>query len=304
MTLPILGLHHVTSKSCDPRLTDQFWRGVMGLRRIKKTVNFDNPRVYHLYFGNEAAEPGTVMTYFPFPGLAQGSRGVGEVSEVSLAVPPGALDFWEARLEAAGAGAVSREEVFGEDCLTLEAPDGDVFRLIERAHDPRLPRTGSTGVVGFDGVTLKLAEADSTAEILTEFGYNFVSEDGTRSRFHLATARGAGHVDLDVSPNTPKAVEGAGSVHHVAFAVRDRAAQAEVRDAMIAAGHKVTHVYDRNYFYAIYFRTPGGVLFEVATHEPGFDVDEDLAHLGGALKLPAQHEHLRSALAQDLIPID
>jgi glyoxalase family protein len=308
MTLPIRGLHHVTSKSSDPRGTDRFWREVMGLRRVKQTVNFDNPKVYHLYFGNEAGEAGTVMTYFPFPNLDRGQRGTGEVSLVTFAVPHGVLDLWEARLESAGAGDVMRDEAFGQACLDFDAPDGDRFRLVEVEGDARAPWPGSAlgrqAIRGFSGVTLTLAETGTTAEVLEAFGYRETASEGSVTRWTLPGHNGAGVVDLDLRPDLPKAVEGAGSVHHVAFAVADRAAQDRVREAMLAAGHRVTHVYDRNYFYAIYFRTPGGVLFEVATHDPGFDADEPLTTLGSALKLPPQHERMREMLEDSLVPLD
>ncbi len=308
MTLPILGLHHVTSKSSEPRGTDRFWREVMGMRRVKQTVNFDNPKVYHLYFGDEAGTPGTVMTYFPFPGLERGTRGTGEVSMVSFSVPQGALDLWEARLESAGSTDVLRDEAFGAPCIDFDAPDGDRFRLVEDAGDRRVPwprsAAGRHAVRGFHGVNLTLAETESTAEVLGAFGYREIARDGRVARWALQRHNGAGVVDLELRPDLGEAEEGAGSVHHVAFAVRDRAAQNEVREAMLAAGHRVTHVYDRNYFYAIYFRTPGGVLFEVATGEPGFDADEVLAGLGGAFKLPTQHEHMRAELEQSLVPLD
>ncbi len=302
MTLPILGLHHVTSKSSDPRQTDRFWRDVMGLRRIKQTVNFDNPKVYHLYYGNPAAEPGTVMTYFPFPALERGTRGTGEVRAVSFSIPTGSVDYWEATLSAAGVSGLVQDHLFGATCLNFAAPDGDEFQLVERNDDPRAGHS-PTAIRGFDGVTLSLADIGATAEVLETFGYQRSAVEGNTTRFSLPNANGAGHVDLEASPDLPQAVEGAGSVHHVAFAVKDRAAQAQVREAMLAMGQRVTHVYDRDYFHAIYFRTDGGVLFEVATYEPGFDVDEDMASLGEALKLPTQHEHLRQKLEQELVPL-
>lgn len=308
MDLPIKGLHHVTSKSSDPRATNRFWRSTLGLRRVKQTVNFDNPKVYHLYYGNERGEAGTVMTYFPFPGLARGERGTGEVSLVSFSVPKGSLELWEARLETEGASDVVRSEAFGEACLEFDAPDGDRFRMVETTADRRNPWPGSglgqTAIRGFHGVTLTLAETETTAAVLTAFGYREIGEEANVARFALPSHNGAGLVDLCRRLDLGPANEGAGSVHHVAFAVADRAAQDSVREAMLKAGHRVTHVYDRNYFYAIYFRTPGGVLFEVATEEPGFDSDEPLAHLGEALQLPAEHAHLRGALDETLIRLD
>ena len=280
----------------------------MGLRRIKQTVNFDNPKVYHLYYGSDLAEPGSVMTYFPFPGLARGRPGTGEVSLVSFSIPVGSLDLWEAHLASTGAREIVRDTVFGEACIEFSAPDGDRFRLVEHLRDPRERTLGTRGfrnkIAGFQGVTLCLGETESTAEILKAFGYQQSAVEGRTSRFELPGGNGASVVDLRYEPELERSVEGAGSVHHVAFAVKNREDQQTVREAMLTAGHRVTHVYDRNYFFAIYFRTPGGVLFEVATYEPGFDADEDMAHLGEALKLPAQHEHLRTALEEDLIPLD
>ena len=301
MPLPILGLHHVTSKSSDPRGTDRFWRQGLGLRRIKQTVNFDNPSVYHLYYGDAVAAPGSVMTYFPFPGLARGSRGTGEVSAVAFAVPVGSLDFWEARLGAAGAGDVMSDTWFGEAGLSFTAPDSDAFCLVESAG---LAHSENTDIAGLRGVTLRLADIGSTAEILTEFGYRSAGIEGNASRYQLPNAKTGDVVDLIADPPAPKAVEGAGSVHHVAFGVGDLADQDRVRSAMLAMGQKVTGVRDRDYFQSIYFRTPGGVLFEVATEGPGFAVDEDMAHLGETLKLPAQHAHLRARLEAELVPLD
>lgn len=301
MPLPILGLHHVTSKSSDPAKTDRFWQRIMALPRIKKTVNFDNPSVYHLYYGCDYGIPGTVMTYFPFPGLKRGERGTGEVASVDFSVGPGAFYFWEAKLEAVGAGPM-RGEWFGAETLEFTAPDGDHFRLVARAADVRA-KPGEMGLRGFDAAGLCLAEIETTAEILTAFGYRETATEGRTTRFEMPVHNGAGAIDLTAAPEMARASEGAGSVHHIAFAVENRNAQQEVREAMLAAGHRVTGVRDRNYFHAIYFRTPGGVLFEVATHDPGFDVDEPRESLGEALKLPKQHEHLRAELEDSLVPL-
>jgi len=301
MTLPILGLHHVTSKSSDPRGTDQFWRLGLGLRRIKQTVNFDNPSVYHLYYGDAAASPGSVMTYFPFPGLARGRRGTGEVSAVAFSVPSGSLDFWQARLGEIGAGQVRPETRFGEAGVSFTAPDGDGFWLIEEGGPQG---ADETAISGLRGVTLTLVDIGATGEILTEFGYRHAATEGNVARYQLPEAARGDVVDLIADPTAPRVVEGAGSVHHVAFAVSDLQAQDQVRSAMLAMGQNVTGVRDRDYFQSIYFRTTGGVLFEVATQGPGFTVDEDIVHLGETLKLPAQHAHLRGQLEAELVPLD
>ena len=301
----IKGLHHVTSIASDPQQNNAFFTGLLGLRRVKKTVNFDAPDVYHLYYGDETGSAGTVMTYFPFPHITKGHRGTGEVSETVFAVPEGALDFWRERLDHAGVDGIARDERFGEKRLRFLGPDGDGFALAEVAGDPRAPFAGGLvpadkGIHGFRGVTMQLRDADATAALLKLMGYEEVDRDGDLTRFILKGGNGADLIDIERRPDAPRAREGAGSVHHVAFAVEDRAAQVQVRKALLEAGAHVTPVIDRDYFWAIYFRTPDGVLFEIATHEPGFVRDEDVAHLGEALKLPAQHAHLRARLEQAL----
>ena len=299
----IEGLHHVTSLASDAAATDAFHRRALGLRRIKKTVNFDAPEVYHLYYGDGAGTPGSVMTYFPFPGARRAPKGTGEVGTVVYSVPEGALGWWAGRLEGA-----REETLFGERRLAFEGPDGEAMALAERAGDTRAPWTAEIAderaIRGFDGVHLRVADGGPTDELLRLMGYAAAGTDGAVTRYEMAGGNGAGRVDVEVLPGTPPAGQGAGSVHHVAFAVADRARQLEVRAAMLDAGHRVTPVIDRDYFWAIYFRTPEGILFEVATDEPGFARDEDPAHLGEALKLPAQHEHLRGALERSLPPLD
>lgn len=308
MLTQIKGLHHVTSMASDAQQNNAFFTEVLGLRRVKKTVNFDAPDVYHLYYGDETGAAGTVMTYFPFPNAGKGQRGTGEVSETVFAVPQGALSYWQARLEGAGVKGLALTERFGEQRLRFDGPDGDGLALAEVASDPRAPFAGGPvpvemGIHGFRGVTLQLRDTAATTELLALMGYTEVDHHGDLTRLVRKGGNGANIIDLEKCPDAPKARQGAGSVHHVAFAVEDRAAQLEVRRALLAAGAHVTPVIDRDYFWAIYFRTPDGVLFEVATHEPGFTRDEDLAHLGEALKLPEQHAHLRARLEQSLPPL-
>lgn len=304
MLTQIKGLHHVTSMAADAQENNDFFTRLLGLRRVKKTVNFDAPDVYHLYYGNETGTPGTVMTYFPFPHIATGRRGTGEVSETVFAVPEGALGYWRERLVEAGVKGIAEIEQFGEKRLRFLGPDGDGFALAEAPGDGRAPFAGGPvpadkGIHGFRGVTMRLRDGAATAELLTFMGYEEVGRQGAITRLAIR-GNGADIVDLEVTPDAERAREGAGSVHHVAFAVEDRAAQAEVRKALLDAGAHVTPVIDRDYFWAIYFRTPGGVLFEIATNEPGFERDEDRAHLGEALKIPAQHAHLRGRIEQIL----
>ncbi|MBB3809627.1 VOC family protein [Pseudochelatococcus contaminans] len=309
MLTAIKGLHHVTSLAADARQNNDFFTKVLGLRRIKKTVNFDEPSVYHLYYGDEAGTPGTVMTYFPFPHIARGRPGTGEVGTTVFSVPKGALGFWKERLAAAGVAGLSEETVFGENRLYFSGPDSDSFALAEVDGDPRVPWTHGgvdpdVEIRGFHSVSLRLRSAGATAELLQYMGYRLFETKDNVTRFFVPEGNGASVIDVEALPDVTHTREGAGSVHHVAFAVENRAAQLEVRKALIDTGYYVTPVIDRDYFWAIYFRTPGGVLFEISTNEPGFDRDEDTAHLGQSLRIPAQHAHLRSRIEEMLPPID
>ncbi len=304
----IKGLHHVTSMAKDARQNNDFFTHKLGLRRVKKTVNFDAPDVYHLYYADEVGTPGTVMTYFPFPNIGQGRRGTGEVGTTVYSVPQGTLDFWEKRFADQGVTGLKRETLFGENRLAFDGPDGDSFTLVEVKDDKRLPWLkggvpGDDAIHGFHSVSLRLKDGGATEELLKFMGYEEVDTAGNVKRLAVKDGNGADFVDIETLPGVPYADLGAGSVHHVAFAVENRAKQLEVRKALMDTGYQVTPVIDRDYFWAIYFRTPGGVLFEVATNEPGFDRDEDTAHLGEALKLPSQHAHLRPWLEKHLQPL-
>jgi glyoxalase family protein len=303
----IQGLHHVTSMAGDARANNAFFTDTLGLRRVKKTVNFDAPDVYHLYYGDEVGTPGSVMTYFPFPHIGRRHKGTGEVGTTAFAVPKGALPFWRARLAERGAGDLAEDERFGEKRLTFTGPDGDEFALVE-VDDTRAPWTGGgvpgeAAIRGFRGASLRLRDGGATEELLRFMGYAEADRRDGVTRLVREGGNGADVVDVETLPGAAQADLGAGSVHHIAFAVPDRAAQLDVRKALLDTGYQVTPVIDRDYFWAIYFRTPGGVLFEVATNEPGFDRDEDTAHLGEALKLPKQHAHLREWLEEHLEPI-
>jgi len=305
MTRHIQGLHHVTSLASDAQVNNDFFTKTLGLRRIKKTVNFDAPEVYHLYYGDKTGTPGSVMTYFPFPGARRGSAGTGEVSETAFAVPQGSLDSWHDRLSRLGVGGLGRAERFGQQRLTLTGPDGDGFALVE-TDDARTPWRhadvpGEHAIRGFHSVTMRVADKTATAELLRFMGYEDAGQDGAISRLAVPGGNGANAIDIETAPELPEAQQGAGSVHHIAFSVEDEEAQTEVRRALLDAGYQVTPMIDRDYFRAIYFRSPGGVLFEVATTDPGFDRDEDIAHLGEALKLPKQHAHLRERLEREYL---
>ncbi len=309
MLKEIKGLHHVTSMAQDARANNAFFTKTLGLRRVKQTVNFDAPDVYHLYYGDAAGTPGSVMTYFPFPQIARGRPGAGEVGTTLFSIPEGSLGYWRERLQEQGVQGLSETEVLGERRLHFHGPDGEVFSLTEVAGDTRPGWTGNGvdgdhAIRGFQGVSLRLRDAGASAELLKYMGYEPVEARDGVLRFSRPGGNGADVVEIETLPGANLARLGGGSVHHVAFAVEDRAAQLAVRKALLDTGYQVTPVIDRDYFWAIYFRTPGGVLFEIATNEPGFDRDEDSAHLGEALKLPKQHAHLRGILEQHLPPLE
>ncbi|RVV96691.1 ring-cleaving dioxygenase [Mesobaculum littorinae] len=302
----IQGIHHVTSLASDARAVDSFFTAGLGLRRVKKTVNFDAPDVYHLYYGDAVGTPGSVMTYFPFPDAARGRRGSGEVGETRFAVPPGSLPAWRDRLEALDA-APRPGTLFDAPMLGFSGPDGDGFALVE-AEDDRTPWDAAgiapgMAVRGFHSARLDLADIGPTADLLALMGFARTATRDGLTRFEIANGNGAHRIDLRTSPDG-RARQGAGSVHHIAFSVPDSAAQDAIRTELEAAGLRPTPQIDRDYFQAIYFRSPGGVLFEIATDAPGFDRDEPRETLGTALCLPAQHAHLRDRLEQTLPPLD
>lgn len=306
----VKGLHHVTAMARDARANNAFFTRTLGLRRVKKTVNFDAPDIYHLYYADAAGTPGTVMTYFPFPHIARARPGTGEVGATAFSVPQGALGYWEHRLAAHGVNGLKRSERFGEKRLSFQGPDEDALELVETQADPRAPWIGADvgageAIRGFHSVSMRLADGSASAELLKFMGYREVESAGDTRRFAIAgDGNGADLIDIETVAQGEPARQGAGSVHHVAFAVEDRPAQRQVLAALADAGHQVTPVIDRNYFWSIYFRAPGGVLFEVATNEPGFGVDEEEARLGEALKLPARHEHMRAFLETHLPPLE
>lgn len=308
MIRDILGLHHVTSMAADANQNNDFFTGTLGLRRVKKTVNFDAPEVYHLYYGDGIGTPGSVMTYFPFGTMPRGSRGIGEVGVTEFSVPRGSLAYWKTRLTDQNVTGLREDHFLGEARLAFDGPDGDAFALVESDIRDRQPWTGGdvpeeTGILGFHGARFYLRNVDATGELLDFMGYRKAETEDGITRYVIEGGNAADTIDLEEQPDAVAADQGAGSVHHVAFAVADRAAQLRVREALMDTGYQVTPVIDRDYFYAIYFRTPGGVLFEIATNEPGFDRDEDTAHLGETLKLPTRYEPYRQKIESLLPPI-
>ena len=303
MTPPrILGLHHVTATVDDAQGDLDFCRGLLGMRLVKKTVNFDNHHVYHFYYGNELGEPGTIWTTFPYKGhgVRIGSKGAGQVVDTAFAVPVGSLEFWRNRFRKAGQAFSDAATRFGEPVVAFHDPSGLRFELIASDRDTRTPWTGEisadAAIRGLHSVTMTVHDAAPTVEFMTGvLGYTIVAREGNRSRLS-AGGDAAGHrIDVVADPQAPRAVNGIGTVHHVAMAIGSDAEQVALRSDLAALGVGVTDVRDRCYFRSIYFREPGGVLFEVATTAPGFTADEDRASLGRALKLPPWEEaHRRS----------
>ncbi len=307
MASGITGLHHVTAIAGDPVETDAFWRSLLGLRRVKTTVNFDAPYVYHLYFAAGEAAPGTLLTHFPNDKAPRRTRGTREVGETALSVPEGQLGFWAERLRTAGARNLREATRFGETRLEALGPDGAELALVA-GPDSRPPTFGSSvpdsaAIRGLHSVTLRLREAAPTIELLGLLGLQEAGAEGNRRRFTWGSGGAGKVIDVEEHETMARAQEGAGSVHHIAFEVEDRAAQDAWREKLRGAGLKVTHAIDRSYFWSIYFRTPSGILFEIATRGPGFYTDESPEELGRHLQLPEQHEHRRAELVEKLPPL-
>lgn len=299
----IKGLHHVTAIAGSAQRNVDFYTGVLRQRLVKQTVNFDDPGTYHLYYGDADGAPGTIMTFFPFADAGSGRPGPGMASAAAYAVPFGALDNWMVRFAEAGIETAGPVERFGERTLSLADPDGLTIELVEseRAQDGRDDD-------GFHSVTLWLANPEPTARLLTDvMGYEVSGEerDGAGVRLRLALQRGGRASTLDLFRSEVPAAgrPGAGTIHHIAFRASDDDEQLAWRAAVADFGLRVTDVIDRQYFNAIYFREPGGVLFEIATDPPGFAVDEAPADLGRALKLPPQYEDRRAAIEARLSPL-
>jgi glyoxalase family protein len=310
MPKPIVGLHHVTAIASDPQRTLEFYTQVLGLRLVKRTVNFDDPETYHFYFGDDTGSPGTILTFFPWEGASPGSMGIGETSATAFRVPEGSLEFWESRLLSAGAPVERLGERFGESVIRCGDPDGMRLEIVARDQpgEFREPRNSSIparhAIRGFHGVTLSESSDELTAAVLEAMGLRRFGEENDRIRFTGQDGTLGNVVDVVQHPRLGHGRLGAGSVHHIAFRVPDDAAQIEWRELLVSMGLHVTDVRDRIYFHSVYFREPGGVLFELATDPPGFALDEPLESLGEALKLPPWLESRRSALESALPPIE
>ena len=303
----ILGLHHITAIAGKATRNFDFYTRVLGLRLVKKTVNFDDPHTYHLYYGDQIGSAGTILTFFPWEGMQSGRRGSRQVTEIGYSVPENSMDFWLKRFDENNIIYNKVSEKFGEPYLTFLDPDGLKFELTaSKTTDTRLPWetdqiSADNATRGFHNVTITTNKLQPTADVLTHlFGYKLAQSHVNRYRFMTDAVGQANLIDLIEVPGESVGHVAAGSVHHVAFRVKDDQVLMEFRDKIIAAGLSITEKIDRNYFYSLYFREPGGVLFEIATENPGFAVDESVDMLGSTLKLPAQYEHRREEIIRHL----
>ena len=303
------GIHHITAIASDPQRNVDFYTQILGLRFAKRTVNFDDPSTYHLYFGDRTGRPGTAITFFAWPGARRGSRGTGQVIAASFAIPSGSLDFWKSRFEEHHIFSEQLPSRFEASAIRLTDPDGLPLELIEAEqlddidlkYESEAPN--KFAIHGFHAPTLEVQQAKPTKELLKNLGFELIAEEKARRRFSLNSKSTSAQVDLIERADGQFGVNSAGTVHHIAFRCADEREQLRWRKQLIALDLNVTPVIDRFYFHSIYFREPGGILFEIATEGPGFTVDESVEHLGENLKLPPQYEEHRAEIERVLPPI-
>lgn len=305
----VTGIHHITAMAGDPQACVDFYTRTLGVRLVKRTVNFDDPFTYHLYFGDETGRPGTILTFFPWGADSlRGRIGAGQVSVSGFAIPKGSMAYWIERLSAADVRFDGPAERFGETVISFPDPDGVVLELVE-TQDARPGWSNGEieiehAIRGFHQATLLLSAADATAGLLTDaMGFTAVSEAGNRRRFAAGDRAPGTCLDLLTEPERRHGAMGVGVVHHIAFRATTDDDQLALRDVLLSAGRDVTPVIDRQYFRSIYFREPGGVLFEIATDAPGFPKDEPVPDLGTHLKLPPWLEADRARIERRLAPI-
>jgi glyoxalase family protein len=308
--LKLRGIHHITAIATDPQRNVDFYTHVLGLRLVKRTVNFDDPGSYHFYFGDRIGSPGTIITFFPWPGAQRGTRGTSQVVATSFAVPPEAIDFWKKRLSDEHVFVEETARRFDRRVLRFTDPDGLMLELIEAEHPAAIELNKTSGIPdefalrGFNAPTLEVQLAKLTVQLLTEtLGFELIGEEQSRRRFSLNHDLANAQIDLVEQPESGFGNVAAGTVHHIAFRAANDEEQLQWRALIEEVGLRVTPVIDRQYFHSIYFREPGGILFEIATDNPGFATDEPVEHLGEALKLPPQYEEHRGPIEQVLPPI-
>jgi glyoxalase family protein len=304
----ILGLHHITAIADNAQRNYNFYTKVLGLRLVKKTVNFDDPGTYHFYFGDETGSPGTILTFFPWEGIGKGHTGSGMATDIGYSVPKDSLSFWTDRFKQFNVKQEEIKEKFGEQYLSFQDPDGLKLELIiPTIADSRKAREttdvkANVATKGFHNITLTVKNVTPTAAILTDiFGYKLLKQEGNRYRFITDAVENASIVDIIEAQNLAPGRSAAGANHHVAFRVKDDNILMEFREKIASKGLGITPKIDRDYFFSLYFREPGGVLFELATDNPGFTRDEPLNELGTSLKLPKQYENSRKQI-EEMLP--
>jgi len=307
----ILGLHHITAIAGEAQRNYDFYTKTLGLRLVKKTVNFDDPGTYHFYYGDEVGTPGSILTFFPWSNVHKGRIGTGMATEIAYSVPKGSLEFWKKRFEELKVKHEPIGERFGEQYLQFEDPDGLLLNLVvANNEDNRKPWTTAevkedAAAKGFHSAVLTLRSAEPTAKVLTEiFGYQLQIQEGNRYRLNTNAIATANIIDIAEEPNGPQAINAGGTNHHIAFRAKDDNMMMEFREKVMAAGLHITEKIDRNYFYSLYFREPGGVLFEIASDNPGFATDESVSELGTHLMLPPQYESNRGRIEEWLPVLD
>jgi len=309
MEKSITGIHHVTALTSDAQKNINFYAGILGMRLVKKTVNFDAKEVYHFYYGDEEGHPGSILTFFPYQGLVSGRHGKGMLNTTTFSLAATSLEYWTDRLHKFGINYKDPQERFDSEVVVyFEDFDGLGLELVFTDKDERQgfihgPVPPQHAIKGFYNVEIGQEGYERTAGLLTEqLDHVLVAERGNRFRFAARNTPG-NYVDVVCMPDSLKGLSGSGTVHHIAFATPTREAQAQVRQRLVERQLNPTPVLDRNYFTSIYFREPGGVLFEIATSGPGFQVDEPQDQLGQSLKLPPQFEKDRAAIEKALPPI-
>lgn len=305
----ITGIHHVTALADNAQKNVDFYAGILGLRMVKKTINFDAPDVYHLYYGNETGSPGTIMTFFPYEGLAKGRHGKGQMTVTSFSVPAISLDYWLKRLKKFNIKHTEPQQRFDHEVFVyFEDEHGLGLELVFNNEDQRpgfsygqIPL--EFAVKGFYGAVLSEESYERTAALLLEaMDHKLMVEKGNRIRYS-ASGKPGDFIDILWAPDATRGLGGSGTIHHLAFATPDDQSQLEAREKLLSKGFQVTPVIDRQYFHSVYFREPGGILFEVATNPPGFSVDEPVSKLGEELRLPDWYEKIRDKIEAGLTPI-
>lgn len=307
----IEGLHHVTAIASEPQPNINFYTGILGLRLVKLTVNFDDPTTYHLYYGDGQGHPGTILTFFSWPGASLGRIGSGQLTTTSFAVPEKSLPYWRERLRKHRVGFDEARSDFDEETLFFRDPDGLQLELVSTSNaDPdrvweRGPVPTAHAIRGFHHVTLSENGYERTASLLTDaLGFEQIGKQGNRFRYAVANRAPGTMVDVVSATEGRPGRVAVGTVHHVAWRTATYAEQEKWRDTLVEREYDVTPIIDRQYFHSIYFREPGGVLFEIATDPPGFATDETAERLGSSLKLPPWLEEARPELERLLPPIE